>query len=308
VADLQKWGAMRIGCLGMATLDTLLFTQRPVYAHDEVTPVEEVVVSPGGKGIVSTAAMHRCGMETVPFALLGRRSELGPLLAAFDDRYLLPLLDADSRTWITVSEEHRVVTFIARGALAKADEETALTALRRFIEEIDALYITVEHAQVLRLALELALQRDLRIALNPSVPMIDQLGSEDPDLLARLVSNSSIVLCNDWEAPRVLRVLGKSSWSELGESSLREVVITSGASGGNFSLAPFESWEHFDATPVSHPRSVVGAGDTFNGAYLASRLSGGTPAESCRRGADLAALKVGHRGSMLPADEPAAAS
>lgn len=299
---------MRIGCLGMATLDTLLFTQRPAYAHEEVTPVEGVVESPGGKGIVSAAAMRRSGVEAIPFALVGKRSELSPLLGAFDGRYLLPSLDMDNRTWITISEEHRVVTFVARGALAQADEDAALTAVKGFIEEIDALYITVEHAGVLRTALEMALQRDLRIALNPSVPMIDQLGSEDPDLLARLVSNSSIILCNEWEAPRVLRALGEGSWGELGASSLREVVITGGASGGNFSLAPFESWEHFDATPVSHPRSVVGAGDTFNGAYLASRLTGGTPAESCRSGADLAAVKVGHRGSMLPADEPAAAS
>ncbi|HMA51112.1 MAG TPA: sugar kinase [Magnetospirillaceae bacterium] len=43
-----------------------------------------------------------------------------------------------------------------------------------------------------------------------------------------------------------------------------------------------------------------GAGDSFNGAYLAARLRGAEPAEAARAGLALAAEVVGHPGAVMP--------
>ncbi len=291
---------MRIGCLGMATLDTLLFTPKVAFADETVTPVEEAVLSTGGKGMVTAIAMAESGADVVPLALLGRDSRLAELLpAGIEDRYLLPRLTADNRTWITVSEGHKVVTFISRGTLEGASQIAA--AVESFVSELDALYLTIEEVAVLRAALDATAGLDIPIAINASLPLLDALGDEHVALLAELVGRSRIILCNDWEAPHLLRTLGVGGWSDLDSGILEEVVVTAGPAGGQYALPPFREWERFEATPVSDLRCVVGAGDTFSGGYLTARLvAGATPAESCRRGADLAALKVAHRGSVLP--------
>jgi sugar/nucleoside kinase (ribokinase family) len=291
---------MRVGCLGMATLDTLLFTPVHWLEHDAVTPVEEVVLSAGGKGIVSADAVRRTGLTAVPYALIGASSELPSKLDSFDRRYLIPALADDNRTWITISEAQRVVTFVSHGRLLNGRERAAVEQVDAFLDEIDALYVTVEHPALLRDAIRKATMRQLPVILNPSVPMVERLRREDPALFSELVAQSSTIVCNDWEAPMALRLLGAKAWEEVGESRLEEVVITSGAAGGRFGRRPFERWERFEATPVEQLECVVGAGDTFTGAYLANRLMGGSMLESSRKGADLAALKVGHRGSMLP--------
>jgi sugar/nucleoside kinase (ribokinase family) len=286
----------------MATLDTLLFTPAHLLEHDVVIPIDDVVVTPGGKGIVSADAVGRTGLTAIPYALVGASSELLRGLSGLDGRYLLPALTEDNRTWITISEAQRVVTFVSHGHLSKSTEAVAVDPVGAFMDEIDALYITVEHPRLLRVALRDATSRGLPMILNPSTPLIDRLAAEDPTLFSELVTKSSTIVCNDWEAPRALRILGVRSWEEIREASLEEIVITSGAAGGRFSERPFVRWERFEATPAGRLECVVGAGDTFTGAYLASRLMGGSVSESCRKGAELAALKVGHRGSMLPGE------
>lgn len=50
------------------------------------------------------------------------------------------------------------------------------------------------------------------------------------------------------------------------------------------------------------PRDVVdatGAGDSFNGAYLAARLTGATPVEAARAAHGVAGIVVGHRGALV---------
>jgi sugar/nucleoside kinase (ribokinase family) len=294
---------MRIGSLGMATLDTLLFTREAAFQDKAVTAVEEAVVTPGGKGIVAAAAMQRAGAEVLPFSLMGRESELAELLPEeISSRFQLPLLDADSRTWITVSEAQEVVTFVSRGRL-EGDARGAAAAVHDFVAEVDALYLTLEHPTILRAALDEASRRRIPIALNTTLPLINTLLEEDDDLLVQLVASSEVILCNEIEEPLLLQALNVGTWRQVQAPPLREVVITTGAAGGRFGPAPFDQWDHFPATPVKEPLCVVGAGDTFNGAYLVARWVGGaSPSESCRRGAALAALKVAHKGSMLPID------
>jgi 2-dehydro-3-deoxygluconokinase len=58
-------------------------------------------------------------------------------------------------------------------------------------------------------------------------------------------------------------------------------------------------------TPVAPPQVVTpvdttAAGDSFNAAYLAARLRGGTPVAAALAGHRLAAAVIGHRGAIIP--------
>ncbi|WP_020581897.1 sugar kinase [Endozoicomonas elysicola] len=54
------------------------------------------------------------------------------------------------------------------------------------------------------------------------------------------------------------------------------------------------------AQKVSTPVDTTGAGDSFNGAYLSSRMLGASPVEACQAGHRLAAEVIMHRGGVIP--------
>ncbi len=54
------------------------------------------------------------------------------------------------------------------------------------------------------------------------------------------------------------------------------------------------------AIRVEIPVDTTGAGDSFNGAYLAARLAGHAPAEAARRAHRVAAAVVQVRGALAP--------
>jgi 2-dehydro-3-deoxygluconokinase len=77
-----------------------------------------------------------------------------------------------------------------------------------------------------------------------------------------------------------------------------EIVVKNGqhsalvsAGGRQEFVAPAEVVEPIDTTA---------AGDTFNAAYIAARLSGENPANAAAAGHKLAAEKVRHRGAIMP--------
>ncbi len=54
------------------------------------------------------------------------------------------------------------------------------------------------------------------------------------------------------------------------------------------------------ATHVANPVDTTGAGDSFNGGYLAARLLGHDPVEAARRAHRVAAAAVQVRGALAP--------
>jgi 2-dehydro-3-deoxygluconokinase len=61
-----------------------------------------------------------------------------------------------------------------------------------------------------------------------------------------------------------------------------------------------ESSEMVEGVTVETPVDTTGAGDSFNGAYLAARLTGSQPVEAARRAHKVAAAVVQVRGALAP--------
>ena len=80
---------------------------------------------------------------------------------------------------------------------------------------------------------------------------------------------------------------------------VREVALTAGA-GGAWLRTP-EGDAHVPA-PATHVVDTSGAGDSFNGAYLAARLQGAAPHAAAAAGLRLAARVVAAPGALIPAD------
>ena len=55
-----------------------------------------------------------------------------------------------------------------------------------------------------------------------------------------------------------------------------------------------------EAAAVDSPVDTTGAGDSFNGAYLASRLAGLDPVEAVRKAHQVAAAVIQVRGALAP--------
>lgn len=88
--------------------------------------------------------------------------------------------------------------------------------------------------------------------------------------------------------------------SRLAAAGVGEIVVKDGtepalvAAGGRREAVP--------AVTVERPVDTTGAGDSFNGGYLAARLLGHEPAEAARRAHRVAAATVQVHGALAPAD------
>ena len=79
---------------------------------------------------------------------------------------------------------------------------------------------------------------------------------------------------------------------------VREVVVKNGELPALVSLGG--ATEMVPGVTVEAPVDTTGAGDSFNGGYLAARLSGSQPADAARRAHRVAAAVVQVRGALAP--------
>lgn len=77
-----------------------------------------------------------------------------------------------------------------------------------------------------------------------------------------------------------------------------EVVVKNGAEPAFVAARESRGW----VAPKPGAKSIdpTGAGDSFNGAYLAARLAGATPLEAAEQAHGLAAIVIGHKGALVP--------
>jgi 2-dehydro-3-deoxygluconokinase len=86
-------------------------------------------------------------------------------------------------------------------------------------------------------------------------------------------------------------------WPHMADAGCAEVVAKTGAAGA---VVVAEGRADIPGLAAAEVIDTTGAGDAFNAAYLAARLSGAPPAEAARRGCALGARVVGHRGAIIP--------
>jgi 2-dehydro-3-deoxygluconokinase len=77
-----------------------------------------------------------------------------------------------------------------------------------------------------------------------------------------------------------------------------EVVVKNGAEPAFVASREAQGW----VAPEPGAKSVdpTGAGDSFNGAYLAARAQGASPLEAAAEAHSLAAIVIGHKGALVP--------
>lgn len=113
--------------------------------------------------------------------------------------------------------------------------------------------------------------------------------------LARIAlptADDELLLFDDGDAAGTARRL--AGWG------VEEVVVKCGADP--CVLVTADGLDMIPSRPVTDPVDTSGAGDSFNGAYLAARLAGAVPADAVRRAHAVAARVIRTRGAIIPAD------
>jgi 2-dehydro-3-deoxygluconokinase len=87
--------------------------------------------------------------------------------------------------------------------------------------------------------------------------------------------------------------------ARLRSHGVGEIVIKVGADGAL--VAADRGLQHVPARPVEKIVDTTAAGDSFNGAYLASRIRGADPIAAAEAGNELAAVVIGHGGAIIAA-------
>jgi 2-dehydro-3-deoxygluconokinase len=86
--------------------------------------------------------------------------------------------------------------------------------------------------------------------------------------------------------------------ARLHQLGVKEAVIKLGEVG--YLISTEKSQEHITVEPVTNIVDTTGAGDSFNGTYLALRLQGLTPQAAAKKAAKVAATVITHRGAIIP--------
>lgn len=295
---------LRIACLGMATLDTMLFAPSFATGHDAVNILGRTHQSPGGKGFVAAWTLAALGARVTPISLIGGCSQLTSKVEhLLPTDTLLPRLDEDNQVWMTISDSQHVVQHIRVGAVVDQsinDDSQVVDAIR----ESEVVYLSVEETTLLLNALA-SIRKNAVLVLNLCHPVLIYADRHRSSrLVENLLARTNVLLMNASEASLALEVLGKRNWTEIELPYLEDIIITEGADGGRAATRPFDVWSRWDAVLADKVVSVVGAGDTFNGAFLYSRYHLRSPLnQACRFAAIAAAAAVSSPASIVPETE-----
>jgi 2-dehydro-3-deoxygluconokinase len=86
----------------------------------------------------------------------------------------------------------------------------------------------------------------------------------------------------------------------LERAGVAEIIVKNGDQPAL--ISHYQKTETVAATPIDAPLDTTGAGDAFNGAYLAARLLGIAPAEAAKRAHRVAGAVVQVPGALAPFD------
>lgn len=181
-------------------------------------------------------------------------------------------------------------------ALAKSLESRALV----YFSGITLAILDDDRRETLIAAAAIARKRGARVAFDPNYrPALWASAEEAREAIAAALAVTDIALPT---FPDEQALFGDGAPADtarrIGEAGVAEIVVKNGETeallvfpGGSRSVP---------AVYVSDPVDTTGAGDSFNGGYLAARLLGCEPDEAARRGHAVAAAVVQVRGALAP--------
>ena len=88
--------------------------------------------------------------------------------------------------------------------------------------------------------------------------------------------------------------------TRLGKLGVKEVCVKDGANGA--AVFADDTFRQVPCPSRIDPLDTTAAGDSFNAAYLCSRIAGGSPETAALAGHQLAAIVIAHRGAIAPAE------
>jgi 2-dehydro-3-deoxygluconokinase len=152
-------------------------------------------------------------------------------------------------------------------------------------------------------AIHLARQSGAKVAFDPNErPLL----WSSPRVMGSTLTAASIVADIVLPTfPDEAALFGDASPEAVAERYLswgaEEVVVKNGAEPAFVASRESQGW----VAPKPGAVSVdpTGAGDSFNGAYLAARMQGATPLEAAEAAHALAAIVIGHKGALVPHDK-----
>jgi 2-dehydro-3-deoxygluconokinase len=139
-----------------------------------------------------------------------------------------------------------------------------------------------------------------RIAFDPNVRLaLWETAQAAAATMGEALSIADIALPSTEDAELLLGVDDPiEQMNRLQRIGVREIALTLGA--GGCLVADGDVRTRLPAPHVASVTDTSGAGDAFNGAYLATRLRGGSAAEAARSGLALGSRVVTHAGAVVP--------
>ncbi len=289
----------RIACIGMATYDTILLKQRISAEAESVNVLDHYFETVGGKGLIAATALRYCSAQPVMLSMVAPESAISRTCATWlPSARLLPVLDHDHRTWITVNEKQETVTYVGLGKVWREVLGKYTDIVISVLGSSDMVYLSTEDIWLIGTVLRHIADNKLPLVTNLCHPLMQTL--ESSQAIRGVVSRSTVLLMNERESNHALRTLDARNWASVVAPTLREVIITRGSEGGVYSERPFDSWFSYRPVRPTQVKCIVGAGDTFNGAYVAQRFGNGySMPRSCQGAAELVALKIAQESTSL---------
>ncbi len=256
---------------------------------------------PGGKGFNQAVAAHKVGADVAFVTKLGKDAFADVALTIMDDlgmsrENLLFSDTAHTGTALIMVDENSAqnqIVVVPGSCATISDEE--VRALECLLADADFLLLQLEtNLSAVEQVIDVAHRNGCRVILNPAP--VQKISAE-------LFKKIDMVTPNEVEAEGLSGVpvhdeagaLAAAQWFQ--QQGVKDVIITMGEKGV-FVLTEDNS-SHFVSAHTVHAVDTTGAGDAFNGGFLAALAEDKTILDAVAFGNAVAALSVQKMGSAL---------
>jgi ribokinase len=287
---------LRVVVVGDVMVDVLVDV-RATFAHASDTP-SRIATAPGGSAANLAVWLARSGAHVGIVASVGREPLGQAAVRALEEEGVdtsgVARVDRSTGTVVALVEADGQRSMLTdRGAnlaLRPSDVEPALRGLGEGDHVHVSGYVLLDDAT--RAAGLGALERAAAAGATWSIDASSAgpLRALGPDRLSEWARGAYFFFCNVDEAALLTDRTTALEAARVLAGSVHEVVVTDGSRGAVIGTA-----RDIHAEPVALGATVTdttGAGDAFNGTYLALRLGGGSVAQSASAAATAAATAV----------------